>query len=70
MKTIAQIIGGAQSLLNIPFGLQGCFEEYRSDEYKTFPRIFRVIEEQILSLIRLYAGTGRIPYEPAPFMIL
>jgi hypothetical protein len=30
--------------------------------------MLRVIEEQIPPLIRLYAGTGRIPYEYGPFM--
>lgn len=47
MKTISQIIAGAQALLNISFDLTGCFEEYLSDEYKTFPHILRVIEEHI-----------------------
>jgi hypothetical protein len=38
MKTVSEIIGGAQALLNIPFNLAECFEEYLSNEYKTFPR--------------------------------
>jgi hypothetical protein len=36
MKTITQIIEGAHALLDIPYDLEGCFEEYLSDEYKTF----------------------------------
>jgi hypothetical protein len=36
MKTISQIIAGAQALLAISYDLTGCFEEYLSDEYKTF----------------------------------
>jgi hypothetical protein len=36
MKTITEIIGGAQGLLNIPYNLQDVFEEYLTDEYKTF----------------------------------
>jgi hypothetical protein len=45
MKTISQIIAGAQALLNISFNLTNCFEEYLSDEYKTFLHMLRVIEE-------------------------
>jgi IS5 family transposase len=46
----------------------GCFEEYLSDEYKTFLHMLRVIEEQMPALIRPYAGTGRIPYQYTPFI--
>jgi hypothetical protein len=68
MKTITQIIGGAQALLNISFELKNCFEEYLSNEYKTFLHMLRVIEEQMPSLVRPYAGTGRIPYQYNPFI--
>jgi hypothetical protein len=36
MKSITEIIGGAQALLEIPYTLQKCFEKYLTDEYKTF----------------------------------
>jgi hypothetical protein len=39
-------------LLNLSFNLTGCFEEYLSDEYKTFLHMLRVIEEHIPTLIR------------------
>jgi hypothetical protein len=52
MKTISQIIAGAQALLNISFNPAGCFEEYLSDEYKTFLQMLRVIEEQTPALMR------------------
>jgi hypothetical protein len=68
MKTISQIIAGAQALLNVSYDLKGCFEEYLSDEYKTFLHMLRVIEEQVPTLIRPYAGTGRIPYQYTPFI--
>jgi hypothetical protein len=68
MKTISQIIAGAQGLLDIPFDLTGYFEEHLSDEYKTFLHMLRVIEEQMPMLIRPYAGTGRIPYQYTPFI--
>jgi transposase len=68
MKTINQIIGGAQALLSISYDLKGCFEEYLGDAYKTFLHMLRVIEEQFPILIRPYAGTGRIPYQYTPFI--
>jgi hypothetical protein len=68
MKTISQIIAGAQALLNLSYDLTGCFEEYLSDTYKTFLLMLRVIEEQMPALIRPYAGTGRIPYQYTPFI--
>ncbi|MDR2631408.1 MAG: transposase [Spirochaetaceae bacterium] len=68
MKTISQIIAGAQALLAVSYDLTGCFEEHLSAEYKTFLHMLRVIEEQIPTLIRPYAGTGRIPYQYTPFI--
>jgi hypothetical protein len=68
MKTISQIIAGAQALLAVSYDLNECFEEYLSDEYQTFLHMLRVIEEQMPSLIRPYAGTGRIPYQYTPFI--
>jgi hypothetical protein len=68
MKIITKIIGGAQGLLNTPCNLQEVFEEYLTDEYKTFLHILRLLEEAQNPLIRSYAGTGRIPYQYQPFV--
>jgi transposase len=68
MKTITEIIGGAQGLLNISYDLQDVFEEYLTDEYKTFLHIVRVVEGAQNPLVRRYAGTGRIPYQYQPFV--
>ena len=68
MKTITQILGGAQALLNVSFDIQNCFEEYLSDTYKTFLRLLRVIEEFLPPLIRCRARTGRPPYPYLPFI--
>jgi len=68
MKTITEIIGGAQVLLDIPFDLQKCFEEALNEQQKTFPRILRCIEKQLPVLRRPYSGTGRIPYQYLPFL--
>jgi transposase len=68
MKTIAEIIGGAQALLDINFDLQDCFEEQLTDEYKTFLQLLRVIEEAQPHLERQYAGVGRRPYQYKQFL--
>jgi transposase len=68
MKSIAEIIGGAQRLLDISWELQDCFEEHLSDEYRTFLHMLRVMEEAQPPIIRRYAGTGRKPYEYQPFI--
>jgi transposase len=68
MKTITEIIGGAQGLLNISYDLRDVFEEYLSDEYKTFLHRVRVLEDAQNPLVRGYAGTGRIPYQYQPFV--
>ncbi|MHB9291140.1 hypothetical protein Holit_00212 [Hollandina sp. SP2] len=67
MKTITEIIGGAQGLLNISYNLQDVFEEYLTDEYKTFLHILRVLEEVQNPFVRGYAGTGRIPLPVSAF---
>jgi IS5 family transposase len=67
MKRIRDIIGGAQGLLDIGFELQQCFEESLNDQQKTFLNILRCIEEHIELPEKLYAGTGRRPYQYLPF---
>jgi hypothetical protein len=62
MKTITEIIGGAQGLLNISYTLQHAFEEYLMEECKTFLYVLRVLEDVQNPLIGTYAGTGRRPY--------
>lgn len=68
MKTITEIIGGAQSLLDVNFDIQNCFEEYLTDEYKTFLHILRVTEEFLPSIHRHKNKMGRPPYEYFPFI--
>jgi hypothetical protein len=68
MKSITEIIGGAQALFNLPYNLQGCFEEYLTDEYKTFLQMLRVIEDALPPIMRRYAGIGRKPYQYLPFI--
>jgi len=68
MKTITDIIGGAQALLDISFELQDCFEESLADDQKTFLHILRVIEDIMPPIIRRKARTGRPPYPFKPFI--
>jgi len=68
MKTVTEILGGAQELLDISFDLQSCFEEKLNYQQKTFLQMLRCIEEHIPFLYRPYAGTGRKPYQYLPFL--
>jgi transposase len=68
MKTITEIIGGAQGLLNISYKLEAVFEDYLDNGYKTFLHILRVMEAAVPLFMRRYAGTGRKPYPYQPFI--
>ena len=60
MKSITEIIGGAQALLDIGFEIQDCFEEQLNDMQKTFLQILRAIEPflppQILTQTKNWTG--------------
>ena len=68
MKSITEILGGAQALLDINFDLQKCFEENLTDEYKTFLHMLRVIEESQQPIQRARSLAGRPPYTYEPFI--
>jgi hypothetical protein len=68
MKTIIEILGGAQALLDINFDLQSCFEEQLTDEHKMFLHIIRAAETFLPVYIRPKAKTGRPPYPYHPFI--
>ena len=68
MKTISDIIGGAQALLDISFELQDCFEESLTNDQKTFLHVLRVVEEFMPPIIWDKAHTGRPPYPLRPFI--
>ena len=46
MKSITEILGGAQILFNISFDLQDCFEEYITEQHKAFLAMLRVDEHR------------------------
>ncbi len=68
MKTITEILAGAQALLNVDFKLQQCFEEYLSDDYKAFMHIVRVAETYLPNCHRRRAMTGRPAYAYSPYI--
>ena len=68
MKTITEILAGAQALLDISFDIQQCFEENLSDEQKTFMHLLRVIEQYVELPEHKHCGRGRPPYPLMPFL--
>lgn len=68
MKTVTEILGGAQTLLPLSFDIQRCFEEYLTDEHRCFISLLRVIEESQPRIAVEAAKTGRPAYENDPIM--
>jgi len=68
MKTVTEILGGAQILLGISFNLQDSFEEHLTDEQQCFLAMIRLIEESQPSISVVRRSRGRIPYENEPIM--
>ena len=68
MKTVTEIISGAQGLLDISFDIQCCFEETLNNQQKTFLHMLRCLEEHLKVPEREYAGTERKPYQYTPFI--
>ena len=54
MKSISEILGGMQILLEVSFDIQIGFEEYLTKDQRTFLAMLRVIEEHLAA-----------PHEPA-----
>lgn len=68
MTTITQLLGGAQILLGINYDLQGCFEQYLTDDQRAFLASLRLICLHQPALERGSSATGRPAYENEPFM--
>ena len=45
MKSLTEILGGAQLLIGVSFDIQDTFEEYLSEEQRAFLVLLRLIEE-------------------------
>lgn len=61
MKSITEILCGAQPLFNFDFGNDRIFEEYLNDEHKEFLAILQVIEDCV-KIEEKQPRMGRPPY--------
>lgn len=68
MTTISQILGGAQILLGISYDLQECFEQYLTDEQRSFLATLSLLSRYQPALGRIAEATGRPAYENEPFL--
>lgn len=68
MTTITKILGGAQILLGISYDVQDCFEQYLTDEQRTFLATLRLLSQYLPAIERARAATGRPAYEQEPFL--
>jgi transposase len=59
MKSVVDILGGAQTLLDISFDLQSVFEEYLCNEHRAFLQMLRIVEDHMPKRERSSFGRGR-----------
>lgn len=59
MKSVIEILGGAQILLDVSFDLQDIFEEYLSVDHRALLQILRIVEDHLPNYERGYCGRGR-----------
>lgn len=62
MKSITEILGGSQILLDISYDIQDVFEDYLTETHRLFLTMLRVIESALPLLNESRSGTGRKPY--------
>ena len=68
MKTIVEILGGAQMLLGISFDIQDCFEHYLTEEHRAFLHLLRIVEAFFPRIEKPVGLRGRRPFENTPFL--
>jgi hypothetical protein len=68
MKSVTEILGGAQILFPISYEIQDVFEEYLTEEHRAFLAMLSVIEEHIPHYERSYKGRGRRPHQDMPII--
>ena len=66
MKSVIEILGGAQILFGVSFNIQDSFEEYLTEQHRAFLAMLRVIEEHLPQLERRHGGRGRPRLEDRP----
>ena len=68
MKSITEIIGTTQRLLDVSFDIQDLFEEYLSTDQRTFLHILLIIEADLTLVETLTGRRGRPAYRKLPFL--
>jgi transposase len=68
MRTVTEILGVAQILLDISYDIQDCFEDFLSEDHRTFIHMLRVMESHFPRLEKSAGGRGRRPYENTPIL--
>lgn len=68
MKSVTEILGGSQILLDISYEIQDVFEDYLTDNHRVFLAMLRVIEDTIPHIVDNRAKTGRKAYGLLPFI--
>lgn len=68
MKTITELLGGAQFLLGLDFNLQDCFELSLTDDQRAFLAVLQTLSDHLPTLERPPARTGRPPMRNEPFL--
>lgn len=68
MKSITEILGGAQILMGISYDIQDCFEDYLSENHRTFLVMLRVLGAHLPNVEKSYGGKGRRPCENTPII--
>lgn len=68
MKSITEILGGSQILLDISYDIQDVFEDYLTNTHRLFLSALRVIESALPILNENRARTGRKPYALTSFI--
>ena len=68
MKSITEILGDHQMLLDISYDIQEVFEDYLTKMHRSFLALLRLIEDFIPPINENRAVTGRKPYAMMPFI--
>jgi IS5 family transposase/transposase len=68
MKSVTEILGGSQMLLDISYDVQDIFEDYLTDSHRVFIAMLRVIEDAFPHIEENRALTGRKAYALLPFI--
>jgi len=68
MKSLSEILGGAQILLPVSFNPQECFEEYLSPEQRTFMALLGLVEKYLPQMADTRSPIGRPAFETEPFV--